>query len=383
MTAKLDLEENSLFLAMQNSRVTFILLILILMALLSFICVCGLYVYKELRIIIKMKKKVQLDAARHVLSEKIHSEVAQSYGISKISFDGLKEEEFEFLETIILPHEVTISFTDIGGLKEEIGVLREALLPIYFDTIVSPALLPVSAGVILHGPDGCGRTMLVKALSAETCLAIIHLQSSDIVSQYGYSLDKINSFFNFAGKIIKKPYIIYLDNIPFIEAIEWHDDFPNEKLHLKNFFMQKLDELLKKHKHVIPIASIPEKANVDDVLLKRLPVEICVGLPDLDKRKQIFEAILKPDKSDSNLNLELAARESEDFTGADIKAACRFAALKPLKDMASNINFCICKDGSEENVQLKPRAITNNDIIEGIAQVHGKKKPRNISPLFT
>lgn len=116
---------------------------------------------------------------------------------------------------VVAPTEIPITFDDIGGLDSIIEELRESIIyPLTMPHIysVNSSLLSAPSGVLLHGPPGCGKTMLAKALARESGACFINLHISTLTEKwYGDSNKLVNAVFSLARKL--QPAIVFIDEI--------------------------------------------------------------------------------------------------------------------------------------------------------------------------
>lgn len=116
---------------------------------------------------------------------------------------------------VVAPTEIPVTFQDVGGLDSIVEELREAIIyPLTMPHIYSTnsSLLSAPSGVLLHGPPGCGKTMLAKALARESGACFINLHISTLTEKwYGDSNKLVNAVFTLARKL--QPAIVFIDEI--------------------------------------------------------------------------------------------------------------------------------------------------------------------------
>ncbi|CAG8580087.1 1416_t:CDS:2, partial [Acaulospora colombiana] len=137
--------------------------------------------------------------------------------LGKLGAKNLKLNEYEevILTEVIFPDEISVNFEQIGGLDPIIQSLRESVIyPLCYPQLFSSSsgLLGVSKGVLLHGPPGCGKTMLAKALARESGANFINLHVSTLTDKwFGESNKLVAAVFSVAKKL--QPCIIFIDEI--------------------------------------------------------------------------------------------------------------------------------------------------------------------------
>ena len=111
-----------------------------------------------------------------------------------------------------------VTYSDIGGLKEQIREIREAIeLPLKRPDLFKAVGIEPPKGVLLYGPPGCGKTLLAKAVAYHTNATFIKLVASELISKWiGESARLVREVFKFAK--LKAPSIIFIDEIDAIAA---------------------------------------------------------------------------------------------------------------------------------------------------------------------
>ncbi|TDZ27641.1 Protein MSP1 [Colletotrichum spinosum] len=127
----------------------------------------------------------------------------------------LNEYENVIALEMVAPEDISIGFTDIGGLEDIIDELKESVIyPLTMPHLYSHAapLLSAPSGVLLYGPPGCGKTMLAKAVAHESGASFINLHISTVTEKwYGDSNKLVRAVFSLARKM--QPAIIFIDEI--------------------------------------------------------------------------------------------------------------------------------------------------------------------------
>lgn len=247
----------------------------------------------------------------------------------------LNEYELVVASQLIDPQSIEISWKDIGGLDTVIDDIKsEVILPIRMPYIFSssPNHKPPT-GVLLHGPPGCGKTMLAKATAKEACARFINLEVAMLTDKwYGESQKLARAVFTLAKKI--QPCIIFIDEIDsFLRSRDSHDHEATAML--KAQFMTLWDGLeTDTDCQVIIMGATNRPRDVDRAILRRMPAMYSIGLPNTHKRKEILKAMIEPGVLDPNVDLDRVAELTEDFSGSDLRELYRAADMIRVKEFA-------------------------------------------------
>jgi transitional endoplasmic reticulum ATPase len=230
-----------------------------------------------------------------------------------------------------------VSWADIGGLKNVIEQLREAVeAPLVYPDAFARLGLRRSTGILLYGPPGTGKTMLAKALANECGANFIPVNGPEIFSMWlGESEQTIRNVFQMARQV--QPTVILFDQIDAIAARRRGDATNATTERVVNQLLAEMDGL-RPSSQVVVVAATNRRDLLDPALLRpgRLGLEIYVGLPNPAERREILSALLsKLTITDGmrELQQELSsiAESTEGFSGADLSAICeraKFIALR-------------------------------------------------------
>lgn len=227
----------------------------------------------------------------------------------------------------------TITFDQIGGLNEQIKLLREAIeLPLTEPELFTNVGITPPKGVLLTGPPGCGKTMIAKAVAANADATFIQLVGSELAQKYiGEGGRLVRELFALAQE--KAPSIIFIDEIDAIGAKRL-DTATSGDREVQRTLMQLLAELdgFNPLDSVKIIAATNRPDILDDALLRpgRFDRIIEIPLPNEEGRKGIFEINVK-NMSTSNIKINSIINASEGYSGADIKAMCVEAGMQAIR----------------------------------------------------
>ena len=188
----------------------------------------------------------------------------------------------------------------------------------------------IPKGALLVGPPGTGKTLLAKAVAGEADVPFFSMSGSDFVEMFvGVGASRVRDLFRQAKE--KAPCIIFIDEIDAVGRAR--SKGPNmggndERESTLNQLLTEMDGF-GTNSGVIILAATNRADILDKALLRagRFDRQIHVDLPDLNERKAVFEVHLKPLKLDSSVDMDLLARQTPGFSGADIANVCNEAAL--------------------------------------------------------
>lgn len=250
---------------------------------------------------------------------------------------------------------LTFFFSDIGGLEDIIDELRESVLyPLTVPDLYNyhSTLLKAPKGVLLYGPPGCGKTMLAKALAAESSANFINIRMSTIMDKwFGESNKLVAAIFSLAHKL--QPCIIFIDEIDSFLRERQSSDHEVTAM-LKAEFMTLWDGLTSDGR-ILVLGATNRANDIDDAILRRMPKRFPVKLPDLSQRRRILEIMLKDAKLDATFDIDLVAQRTAGMSGSDIREACRNAAMAATREyIRGNFKDGRRKHGKEAEIPIRP-----------------------------
>ncbi|MDP2766356.1 MAG: AAA family ATPase, partial [Candidatus Methanoperedens sp.] len=236
---------------------------------------------------------------------------------------------------------VGITYEDIGGLSREIRKIREMIeLPLKYPELFDRLGIDPPKGVLLHGPPGCGKTLIARAVVNETDAYFTHISGPEIMGKfYGESEGRLRDVFEEARA--NTPAILFIDEIDAIAPKR--EDMGGEKQVERRVVAQLLalmDGLESRGQLiVIGATNIP---NILDPALRRpgrFDREIAIGIPDRNGRKKILEIHTRGMPLAQDVDLEKLAEITHGFVGADLEALAREAAMSALREIMPEIEF--------------------------------------------
>lgn len=188
----------------------------------------------------------------------------------------------------------------------------------------------IPRGALLVGPPGTGKTLLAKAVAGEADVPFFSISGSDFVEMFvGVGASRVRDLFRQAKE--KAPSIIFIDEIDAVGRARGKNPSMGGNDERENTLNQLLTEMdgFTPNSGVIVLAATNRVDILDKALLRagRFDRQIHVDLPDLSERKAIFQVHMKPLKMDNTVDIDLMARQTPGFSGADIANVCNEAAL--------------------------------------------------------
>ena len=226
--------------------------------------------------------------------------------------------------------EKVITFKDVAGqegAKQEVQEIVDFLRnPKKYTELGGK----IPTGALLIGPPGTGKTLLAKAVAGEAGVPFFSMSGSDFVEMFvGVGASRVRDLFRQAKE--KAPCIIFIDEIDAVGRARSQSPAMgsnDERESTLNALLTEMDGF-GTNSGVIVLAATNRADMLDKALLRagRFDRQISVDLPDLNERKAIFEVHLRPIKKDNSVDVEMLARQTPGFSGADIANVCNEAAL--------------------------------------------------------
>jgi len=225
-----------------------------------------------------------------------------------------------------------IYYEDIGGLKNEIELVREMVeLPMKQPEIFEKLGIGAPKGVLLTGPPGTGKTLLAKAVATETDANFMEFKTGDLISAHpGQTEKNIEKFFVKASE--NSPVIVFIDEIDSF-AFKRMDRGSNEFLNTPVTELLKHLDGIKGRGQVVVMAATNRPDDIDEALRRpgRFDRELQINPPTEEGRKEIMQIHTRGMPLDSDVEFNEISNKTIGYTGADLEVLCKEAALKSLK----------------------------------------------------
>ena len=264
-------------------------------------------------------------------------------------------------------NESKVTFKDVAGqasAKQEVQEIVEFLKnPKKYTDLGGK----IPKGALLVGPPGTGKTLLAKAVAGEADVPFFSMSGSDFVEMFvGVGASRVRDLFRQAKE--KAPCIIFIDEIDAVGRARANNAMMGGNDERESTLNQLLTEMdgFGTNSGVIILAATNRADILDKALLRagRFDRQIHVDLPDLNERKAVFKVHLKPIKVDKSLDIDLLARQTPGFSGADIANVCNEAALiaaRHGKQSVTKEDFIAAVDRIVGGLEKKTKVMTEEE----------------------
>ena len=226
----------------------------------------------------------------------------------------------------------SITYDDIGGLKEEVSQIREMIeIPMKHPEVFERVGITAPKGVLLYGPPGTGKTLLARALANELDAHFKVINGPEIMSKYyGESEKQLREIFEEAEK--NSPAIVFLDEVDSIAPSR--DNVTGEAERRIVSQLLTLMDGLNSRGNVVVIAATNRPDSIDPALRRpgRFDREIAINPPSKDGRKEILMVHTRNMPLSNDVNLDRICDLTHGFTGADLEVLTKEAAMRSLKN---------------------------------------------------
>lgn len=260
----------------------------------------------------------------------------------------------------------SISYEDIGGIKNEVSRLREMIeLPLRHPELFKRLGVEAPKGVLLHGPPGTGKTLLAKAVAHETNANFYTIGGPEIMSKfYGESEERLREIFKKAEE--NAPAIIFIDEIDSI-APKREEVSGEVERRVVAQLLSLMDGMSSRGKVVVIGAT--NRINAIDPALRRpgrFDREIEIGVPDKEGRLEILQIHTRGMPLEKDVDLGVIANMSHGFVGADLQAVAKEAGIRALRKVLPEIDLTAESIPSEI---LKKIVVTMDDFLSVIKEI--------------
>lgn len=259
-----------------------------------------------------------------------------------------------------------VTYEEIGGLKDQIKRLREIVeLPLRHPEVFARLGIEPHSGILMYGSPGCGKTLIAKALASESEANFYIINGPEIVNKYyGETEARLRDIFKEARD--SAPSIIFIDEIDAI-APKREEAFGDVEKRVVAQLLALMDGMSERG-NVIVLGATNRAESIDPALRRpgRFDREIEIGVPNVEGRLEILQIHTRGMPLAEDINLIELASGLYGYTGADIKALCREAAMKALRRYLPEIDL----EGDKVSPDtLETIEITNRDFKEGMKEI--------------
>ncbi|MDP8214480.1 MAG: CDC48 family AAA ATPase [Candidatus Euphemobacter frigidus] len=261
-----------------------------------------------------------------------------------------------------------ISYEDIGGLDKQIHRVRELIeLPLKYPQVFERLGIEAPKGIFLHGPPGCGKTLIARAVANETDAYFTSISGPEIMGKYyGESEGRLRSIFNDAQA--NAPAIIFLDEIESIAPKR--EEMGAEKQVERRVVAQLLALMdgLQSRGQIVVIGATNIPNTVDPALRRpgRFDRELSIPIPDKNGRYEIIQIHTRGMPLAEDVDLEKLAAITHGFVGADLEALAREAAMSALRKIFPRVDFELAEIPYEILLELQ---VTMDNFMEALKEI--------------
>ncbi len=246
------------------------------------------------------------------------------------------------IESFVVVEKPNVTWDQIGGLKEQIEEIREAIeLPLNNPEIFQKIGIDPPKGVLLYGPPGTGKTLIGKALATATNATFIYIVGSELVQKFiGEGAKLVKELFQYARE--HAPAIIFIDEIDAIAARRIETGTSGER-EVQRTFMQLLAELdgFRPLDKVKVIGATNRLDILDPAILRpgRFDRIIEIPLTNKEGRKEIFKIHTRRMALAEDVDFDLLAELTEGFSGAEIRQVCIEAGYIAIRNKRDKVTL--------------------------------------------
>jgi len=228
----------------------------------------------------------------------------------------------------------SVSFSQIGGLNNEIRELREVIeLPLTNPELFTRVGIKPPKGVLLYGPPGTGKTLLARALACNINATFLKVVASAIVDKYiGESARVVREMFGFARA--HQPAVIFMDEIDAIGGSRFSEGTSADR-EIQRTLMELLNQLdgFDTLDQVKMVMATNRPDILDPALMRpgRLDRKIEIPLPNEASRQDILKIHAGPITKRGEIDWDAVVKLTEDFNGADLRNVCTEAGVYAIR----------------------------------------------------
>jgi SpoVK/Ycf46/Vps4 family AAA+-type ATPase len=213
--------------------------------------------------------------------------------------------------------------------------------------------------------------MLAKAIAKECGCCFINLEREKLKNfLVGESEKLASAVFTLAEKL--QPAIIFIDEIESVLSVRGPTQHEVSHAQL-SIFLTRWDGFQTSTKNqviVIGATNCPDR--LDPAAMRRLPLKLYVGMPDEQSRLGILQVLLQHDNVDPNLDLNVIAKATKNYTGSDLKEMCKRALQYPIQEAI--------RDSIDVSEMSEPRPLAESDLLDAMKKISVAREPQQQQP---
>ena len=336
-----------------------------------------------------LTREAALETVRRIMPElnlaedSIPTEVLDRLSVLASDFDNALKRVQPSAMREVMVQVPNVSWDDVGGLDAAASRLKEGIeLPLKHPEAFKRLGIRPAKGFLLYGPPGTGKTLLAKAAARESQANFISIKSSDLLSKwYGESEQQIARLFARARQV--SPTVIFIDELDsLVPARGGGFGEPQVTERVVNTILAEMDGL-EELQGVVLIGATNRPNLIDPALLRpgRLDELVYVGPPDVAGRRRILAIHAKRMPLSADVDLEVLARRTERFTGADLEDLTRRAGLTALRRDLGNAEVSMADFDAallETRASVTPEMLTEYERIQDTLKSDANRPDRGI-----
>uniref|UniRef100_A0A1B0D797 microtubule-severing ATPase n=1 Tax=Phlebotomus papatasi TaxID=29031 RepID=A0A1B0D797_PHLPP len=289
-----------------------------------------------------------------------------------ISVKGVEQKLVQIIMDEIVEGGSKVEWSDIVGQDVAKQALQEMVIlpsvrPELFTGLRSPA-----RGLLLFGPPGNGKTLLARAVATECSATFFNISAASLTSKYVGDGEKlVRALFAVAREM--QPSIIFIDEVASLLSERSTGEHEASR-RLKTEFLVEFDGIPGNPEgdRIVVLAATNRPQELDEAALRRFPKRVYVSLPDLETREMLLRRLLE--KQGSPLSMEALRRlanQTEGYSGSDLTALAKDAALEPIREL--NVEQVKNMDPT------KVRSITEQDFMNSLKRIRRSVAPQSLT----